>query len=457
VSELGRLTLDECRTLIAARQLSPVELTAALLGEIERLDPELHAFITVTGDQALSEAAAAERELMRGVEAAPLHGVPFAVKDVICTAGVATTGQSRSRASFVPDRDAAAVAAVRRAGGILLGKLTTHELAIGGPDFEAPWPPARNPWDPRRFAGGSSSGSAVAVAAGMVPVALGTDTGGSIRNPSTLCGAVGLKPTYGAVSRQGMFPLAPTLDHLGPVTRTVVDSELALAVLGRRPVAADAGVAGLRIGHARQFYDGDKLADPDVVEAIDAAVAVLGELGARVEEVELDPLDRFEQCGLLILSVESHTLYGHAVATTPELFGPRARARLGEGSAVPARDYQEALAERRRLKSRLEPVLERFDLLATAATLEPAPRLDDPAAIDGHYQRNATMPFNVTGLPALVVPVGLSRDGLPMSMQLVGRRFDEETVFRAGRAYERARPPLDAPVAARARTPAAGP
>jgi aspartyl-tRNA(Asn)/glutamyl-tRNA(Gln) amidotransferase subunit A len=439
-TDVVRLTALESRSLIAAKRLSPVELVRALLERIDRLDPTLHAFVQVDADGALAAARRAEAQVRDGEPLGPLHGVPFAVKDVIAAAGLRMTAQSRQLATFVPKRDAVAVERLRRAGGVLLGKLTTHEFALGGPDFDLPWPPARNPWDLERFAGGSSSGSAVALAAAMVPVALGTDTGGSIRNPASLCGVVGLKPTYGAVSRRGMLPLSYTLDHLGPMTRTVADNELVLRALrggAEDSAAAGADLRGLRIGVVRHFYDGDKRGDAEVVAAIDAAVRELESLGAAVEESRLDPIDEYETCGYLILRLESHVLHRRLLATTPHLFGPKCRERLEAGAAIASADYQRALARRRELRARLAEHFAGFDLLVTGAALEPAPPLDGPT-VERHTEWNSTMPFNLTGYPAMVVPVGLSSARLPIAMQLVARPGDEATLARAGTAYERA-------------------
>ena len=304
MSELGFLGIAEAGEQIRARKLSPVELTKALLERIDRLDPKYHAFIKVTPDIALQAAKDAEAEIGRGNVRGPLHGVPYGLKDIIDSAGLPTTAHSKILIDNVAKSDAVVAARLRAAGGVLMGKLATHEFAIGGPSFDLPWPPAVNPWGGKHFPGGSSSGSGVALASGMVPAALGTDTGGSIRNPAAMCAIVGMKPTYGRVSRRGVFPLSFSLDHVGPMTRTVRDNALLLNILaghdGEDPGSADVavpdytaalgrGVKGLKIGLVRHFYDDDDKAHPEQIKAIDDAAGILAQLGAEVREVRLAP------------------------------------------------------------------------------------------------------------------------------------------------------------------------
>ncbi len=286
MSELAFLTLAEAAELIRAKKLSPAEYTKALLAQIERHEPRFNAFIKLTPDLALKEAQAAEAEITAGRWRGPFHGVPYALKDIVHVAGLPTTGHSKILIDNVAKEDAPVTARLRAAGGVLLGKLSTHEFAVGGPSFDLPWPPARNPWNRDHFSGGSSSGSGAGLAAGFFPAAIGTDTGGSIRNPASLCGIAGMKATYGRVSRRGVLPLSFSLDHVGPMTRTVRDNALMLQVLAgydaEDPASAnepvpdytadlERGVKGLRIGVIRHFYPKDVEADPEQIKALDDA------------------------------------------------------------------------------------------------------------------------------------------------------------------------------------------
>src|SRR5436190_20997946 len=299
------LTIAEAARLIESRELSPVELVDSRLDRITRLDDRLHSFIRVLADSARADARAAEAEIAAGKYRGPLHGIPIGLKDIYETAGVATTGHSKVMQDHVPKADAFSVAKLKSAGAIVMGKLATHEFAFGGPSFDLPWPPARNPWNPEHFTGGSSSGTAAAVAAGMVLGGLGSDTGGSIRSPAALCGITGLKPTYGRVSRRGVFPLAFSLDHVGPMAWTAEDCAILLQALAghdpRDPASADIpadnyrsglkkSIRGVRIGVVRHFFEKDNKAGEQTVRAIDAALAVLKAQGAVVREVKLSPL-----------------------------------------------------------------------------------------------------------------------------------------------------------------------
>src|SRR5262245_52473667 len=300
MSELAFLSLSEAAARLRAGKLSPVTLTEALLERIQRLNPRFHAFIRVTPDVALAAALEAERDIKDGKWRGPLHGVPFGLKDIIDWSCLPTTAHSKLLVDNIAKADAPVTARLKAAGGVMMGKLATHEFAIGGPSFDLPWPPAVNPWGGRHFPGGSSSGSGVALAAGMVPAALGTDTGGSVRNPASMCGITGLKPTYGRVSRRGVLPLAYSLDHVGPMTRGVRDNALLLQLLaghdpedpGSADVAVpdyaadlDRGVKGLKLGLVRQFYAEDMQAHPEQAQALDRAAELLRELGAEVREI----------------------------------------------------------------------------------------------------------------------------------------------------------------------------
>ena len=320
MTDLAYLTIAEASRLIRARKLSPVELTEALLARIAALDGIYHAYITVTADAARAQAKAAEAEIVGGTWRGPMHGIPYATKDIFDVVGTATTCHSKLRIDHRATSDATAIARLRAAGAILLGKLALHEFATGGPTRELPWPAALNPWNLDLHPGGSSSGSAVAVATGLAPGTLGTDTGGSVRNPATCCGVIGMKPTYGLVSRAGVFPLSFSLDHVGPLTRTVEDNAILLGAIAGHdpadPASADrappdgldslrAGVKGLRIGVVAHFYTEDMVGSPEQVAAIAEAADVLRRLGAEVRPVRLSSLQRYADCGRTIHFAES--------------------------------------------------------------------------------------------------------------------------------------------------------
>lgn len=449
---------------ISYKRLSPVELLSDLLKRIEKLDPHLNVFIRLDAEAAMDAAKSAEREIAENRPRGPLHGVPVAIKDIIDVAGLPTTCHSRVRLDHVAKSDAAVVARLRRAGAIILGKVATHEFAIGGPSFDLPFPPARNPWNRDHHPGGSSSGSGAGVAAGMFPLALGTDTGGSIRNPASCCGIVGLKPTYGLVSRRGVFPLAYTLDHVGPLTRTVADSALLLDAIagfdagdpGSTPSTVRdfggelrRGVRGFRIGFVRHFHEKDIPADPEVVAALDEAARVLRAEGADVRDVTLPELNEFSAVNRVLLGSEAWSVHAPWLRTRPGDYGQLARRRLLMGAFLPAGDYVGAQRRRLQMIAAVQDVFRDVDVLLCASSMEPACRIDDAEAVQRTYARQARMPFNVTGHPALAMMSGLSSGGLPLSLQLVGRYFEDRTVLRVAAAFERAtswhsrRPPLD--------------
>ena len=451
MSELAYLGIAEASDLIRARKLSPVDFTKALLARIERFDPTFNAFIRVTPDAALDAARTAEGEIVAGRWRGPLHGVPFALKDIIDVAGVPTTAHSKILIDNVAAEDAPVTSRLLAAGGVPLGKLSTHEFAIGGPSFDLPWPPARNPWNREHFTGGSSSGSGAGLAAGFFPAALGTDTGGSIRNPASLCGITGMKPTYGRVSRRGVAPLAFSMDHVGPMTRTVRDNALLLQIIAghdprdpgsaNEPVpdyAADLrrGVKGMRIGVIRHFYSKDVAADPEQIAVLEAAVKLFGELGAEVREITLPPLQDFSACGQILLVAEAYAVHARWLKERPQDYGARARERLLAGAALTAADYIQAMRWRLQLRDRTAAALKDIDVAITASSMDPACRINDTEALLTTYWRQARMPFNVTGQPALVLPAGFSSSGLPLSIQIVGHPFAESAVYRAAAAYE---------------------
>ena len=447
------LTAAEATRAFAARTLSPVELLDALLDRIALLQPKLHAFIQLDAAAAREAARAAEHEIMAGRVRGPLHGVPVGVKDIIDVAGLPTTCHSRILLDNVAGADAAVIARLRQAGAIVLGKLATHEFAIGGPSFDLPFPPARNPWNPAHHPGGSSSGSGAGVAAGMFPVALGSDTGGSVRNPASCCGIVGLKPTYGLVSRRGVFPLSYTLDHVGPLTRSVADAALMLdAIAGHDPADPgsapslarlfgrdlDRGVRDLRIGFVRHFHETDLPAHPETTAALTEAARALQAAGAELRDVTLPSLNEFAGVNRVILTSEAWSIHAPWLRDRPEKYGQLARRRLLPGAFIGAGEYVGAQRRRAQMIAAVEEAFREVDVLLCASSMDPASRIDDAEETARTYPRQARTPFNVTGHPALAMMAGLSSGGLPLSVQFVGRYFADATVLRVAAAYERA-------------------
>jgi aspartyl-tRNA(Asn)/glutamyl-tRNA(Gln) amidotransferase subunit A len=451
-AELHDLTLVEAAHLISVRKLSPVEYTESLLARTQALEPQLNAFITRTPDVAMAAARTAEAEIMQGNLRGPLHGIPFAVKDIYDTAGILTSGHSRTCIDRIPDRDATTVARLNAAGAVLTGKLATHEFAHGGPSFDLPWPPARNPWNTAHFTGGSSSGSGAALAARLVPASLGSDTGGSIRGPAGLCGIAGLKPTYGLVSRAGVLPNSYSYDHCGPMARTSHDCALLLnAIAGHdsadpasssRPVedfakGIDVGIKGLRIGVVRHFWEKDLRVNLELSAALEQALEVLHKLGARTEDVTMRPLQTYSDVKIVMAETELFSLHLPALIGRAGDFGQDFRARSLAACLFTSEDYVRASRERRAMIEEMQPLYRRFDVLVTANG-SPAPRLDahDPLAF---WQRpNFTSPFNCTGGPALALLCGFSKDELPLSLQIAGRPHEDALVLRVGHAYEMA-------------------
>jgi aspartyl-tRNA(Asn)/glutamyl-tRNA(Gln) amidotransferase subunit A len=447
------LSATEITKAYSARTLSPTELTQALLQRIEQLQPKLHAFIRLDAEAAMDAARTSEAELRAGRSRGPLHGIPVGIKDIIDVAGLPTTAHSKILVGNVAKHDAACVSQLREAGAIILGKLSTHEFAIGGPSFDLPFPPARNPWNTRHHPGGSSSGSGAGVASGMFPLALGTDTGGSVRNPASVCGIVGLKPTYGLVSRRGVFPLSFTLDHVGPLTRTVADNALLLdALAGHDPSdpgsaqtnahhfgrLLDRGVAGIRVGFVRHFHETDMPAHPDVTAALEDVERILEAEGALVETVTLPKLSEFAGINRVILCSEAWSIHAPWLRERPGDYGALARRRLLPGAFMTAGDYVGAQRRRAQLIAAVNDKLRDYDVLMCASSMDPASEIEDAAETARTYPRQARAPFNVTGHPALAMMSGLSGNGLPVSVQFVGRYFEDATVLRVAAAYEKA-------------------
>jgi len=352
----------------------------------------------------------------------------------------------------IPAADSVVAAKLTEAGGVLLGKLATHEFALGGPSFDLPFPPARNPWNVAHVTGGSSSGSATAIAARMVRMAMGSDTGGSIRGPAAWCGLAGIKPTYGRVSRRGVFPLSWTLDHCGPLSRSVEDSAIVLGVLaGHDPAdaasadvpvgdylaALNKGVSGLRIGIPRAFFQGAPAATPDVLAGIDRTADRLRAAGAKVEDIALPDYALFAAAGRVIMMAEAYAIHAADMRKRLLDFGTITANRFVLGAAIMASDYIDALRARRELTDAVNAALGRHDALLTASALCTAPRFDQTVDALSSAAPMQTIPFNVTGHPAMSVPIGLGTNGLPIGVQIAGRAFDEAMVFRIGRAVEK--------------------
>ena len=468
MNDLHFLTIAQAARLLHTKDLSPVEYATALISRIDALDGQVNAFITRTNELALKAARDAEKEIVAGRIRGPLHGIPFALKDIFDTAGILTSGHSKIAQHRVPAADATTVQRLHDAGAVLMGKLATHEFASGGPSLDLPWPPARNPWNTAHFTGSSSSGSGAAVAAGFVPGALGSDTGGSIRIPAALCGIAGLKPSYGRVSRRGVIPNSFTFDHAGPLAWTVEDCAILLQCIAghdpcdftssRRPVpdyraALTGDIRGLRIGVVRHFWEEEGTPSPHgsgervgvrgseaMARAMDEAIGVLEHLGARIGTARMRSREAYNDVKMVIAKAEIVEIHGRDMRERLQDFGADFIGRNLPGFLFTAADYVRAQRERKRMVDEMESLYADFDVLLTASST-PAARLDELIG-SGFAQKwespNIYTPFNVTGGPALALGCGFTDAGLPLAMQIAGRPFDEETVLRAGDAYERA-------------------
>ncbi len=456
-------TIAEASRLIAEKQLSPVELTQACLERVEQLDDTLHAFILLTPERAMADARASEARIMAGKSLGPLDGIPIGHKDIYNTAGISTTGHSKVLEHNVPSRDGTVVRKWAEAGTVMMGKLSTHEFAMGGPSFDLPWPPARNPWNADHFTSGSSSGTGAAVAAGMVLGGTGSDTGGSIRGPSALCGITGIKPTYGLVSRAGILPLSFSMDHAGPMAWTVEDCALLLRAMAgydpedpacaQRPVAdfvtdIGKGVKGLRIGVVRHFFEADHPVSPATLQGINHALDVFEHLGAEISEVKLSPLADYHACGSIILTSEAYAIHEPWLKTRFNDYGELFRDRLALGGFIRGTDYVQAMRRRRTLCVEVKAAMAGLDILVSASQPTEAPRITEVPKWGSMEKPSLTMPFNLTGYPAMTVPTGFGAGGLPVGMQLVARPFQEPTLFQAAHTFEKA-------IGSRKRRPAA--
>jgi len=449
-SELPLLDLSEASRAVQKKEVSPVELTRACLARIERLNPKLNAFITVTDTSALEEARKAEAEIARGEWKGPLHGIPVAVKDLLETAGVKTTAASVVLKDYVPSEDAEVIRRLKSAGAILLGKLNLHEFAYGGSGILGHFGPARNPWNTAHVTGGSSSGSAAAVAACLCYGAIGTDTAGSIRLPAACCGITGLKPTYGLVSARGVIPLSWSLDHVGPMTRTAADAALMLQAIAAYdlqdvasqkfppvyyPSAIEEGIAAVRIGVARDFWNE---VDEEIVSAVDAAVTALGQITAGVQDVELSTdTDR------TLVRCEAYAYHQKYLPQHENSYEPETLRRIRSGADVTAAQYIQAQHHLLQQRRQILQLFEQIDLIVTPTTpmlpptfseLQSAPnQLRDKEII---MLRN-TRPFNFYGLPSISVICGFSRSGLPIGVQIAGAPGNEGVVLAVAHAYQK--------------------
>lgn len=434
------------------RAVSPVELTRDCLQRIEKLNSTLNAFITITADSAMSQARQAEEEIQRGQWRGPLHGIPLALKDIIDTAGIRTTAASALFKDRIPAKDAEVVRRLKDAGAVLLGKQNLHEFAYGGSSMVSYYGEVHNPWNPAYIAGGSSGGSAAAVAAGFCYGAIGTDTAGSIREPAALCGVVGLKPTYGRVSARGVIPLSWSLDHVGPIAATVSDAAVILQVIAGFDAvdihSEDVPVAGyvaglgsrpkkLRIGVPRAYFF--ESLDPEIESAANQALSVLTKMGADIREIELEaPTDRTVQ------SAESYAYHAEHVARTPELYQAETLRRIRTGADVSATDYIHRRRELEKARREIGKVFENVDVFITptapvlpSTIAELKENLERLRPAEILLLRN-TRPVNVWGLPAISVPCGFSRGGLPIGLQIVGRHWGEALVLQLAHSFEQA-------------------
>jgi aspartyl-tRNA(Asn)/glutamyl-tRNA(Gln) amidotransferase subunit A len=448
-TELAYASISELAPRLASGELSPIELTNAMLARIARYNPVLNAYITVTEESAREAAHAAAAAIRAGNYLGPLHGIPIAIKDLFATRAVRTTFGSRVFADWVPDHDAAAVERLRDAGAILIGKTNMHELAYGTTSANAHYGPVRNPWNTACHPGGSSGGSAVAVAAGLACAALGSDTGASVRQPAACCGIVGLKPTFGRVSKFGALPLAWSMDHVGPMARTVQDCALLLQTLAGydrrdpgcvRRVVPDFlaelanGISGWRVGVARDYFFDD--CEPDIVAAVEESLQVLRGLGASVEDIILPDMRAALAAGALIIAVEAVSYHAADLRERPQAFSKELQATLELGGYYSGVQYVQAQRLRRKLSEQLRHAIRGFDALVMPTSPVPATEIgNDPPGHTAMRSRN-TLPFNFISLPAISVPCGFTRTGLPIGLQLVGQPFAETRVLGLAHAYE---------------------
>jgi len=456
LQDLPFLPIFELTSLIQRKEISPREVTQAFLERIQSVNPQIGAFITVLWDEAMRQAKEKEQAILHGNYCGTLHGIPLAIKDIICTKGDRTTAGSKILSDFVPQQDATVISHLRDAGAILLGKLNCNEFALGVNGDNPHYGFCHNPWKLNWIAGGSSGGSAAAVGASLCAGALGTDTGGSVRIPASLCGTVGLKPTYRRVSRYGIIPLSWTLDHVGPITKRVQDASIMLSAIAghdakdptssHRPArdyfATPSGdIQGLSVGIPKNyFFD---ILDPEVEEAVRRAIRVLESLGASLKEVDINKIEYALAALWGILLAEARSCHEEFMHKVPEDYGQDVRIILEAGQFVTATRYLKALRVRRLIQDGLRSALAKVNVIVTPTTpVTATPQGTTRVKIrDRDYELMGTLsrytiPFSLTGVPAITVPCGFSSGGLPIGMQIVGKPFDEDTVFKVAYAYE---------------------
>lgn len=449
------LTIAEASQRIAAGAVSATVLVEQCLARIDRHDGRVNAFHVVFRDEARAAARRLDAELKSGRRRGPLHGIPIALKDVFYMKGVPCTASSRLLLEFRPGENATVLDRLMEAGAIPLGTLDTFEWAFGGPAFDLPFAPARNPWNLERSPGGSSSGSAAAIAAGFCLGSVGSDAGGSIRSPASLTGISGIKPSYGRVSAFGDVPLTYSLDTVGPMAWTAEDCAILLqAIAGHDPKdpvsstepvddymgALAHGAKGLRIGVLRHFYAEDFTAHGEVIAAIDGAAETFRTLGAVVEETRVSSLWDYHAAGRMIVPAEAYAIHERWLKERPQDYGELLRNRLMLGAMIRAADYIEAQRLRAELIEEMNAVLARYDVVITAGQLLPQPRIADKMVFPFFKVPMIDIPFNITCHPALSVCAGFFSDGMPIGLQIAGKHFDETTVLCAGHAFEQATP-----------------
>jgi aspartyl-tRNA(Asn)/glutamyl-tRNA(Gln) amidotransferase subunit A len=458
MTALHWLSIAEIGESYRAGTLSPRAYVEHLIARVKAHDAKLGAFLKLDETAALRDADRAGDELAAGRDRGPMHGIPVGIKDIVAIAGDVTTAHSRVHDPAPARADAFVVAKLRQAGALPFGKLALHEHAIGGPSFDLPAPPARNPWNIDVMPGGSSSGSGAALAAGLLPAALGTDTGGSIRGPAGFCGVSGLKPTYGRVSRRGVLPLAWSLDHVGPMTRGLRDNALMLNAMAGpdagdptslpdapEDFARDIGrpIAGLKIAYARVWHTRDVIAEPGTAAGMDAAAEAFRKLGAVVTEIDPGPFARYGSTNWTIIVAEAFSIHGRDLRARPEAYGARARELISAGAFVASADYLRCQRARAVLKAKMDAILTEHDALLCAGAGLPPCRIDDKQAVQKLLQASLRGAFNLTGHPALSVPSGFDANGLPLSFQLAAASRGEAKLYRIAAAYEAAHDWLD--------------
>lgn len=458
-TDLTRLSIEELSPLLAKRSVSPVELVEATLQNSKKLNPTLNAYITLMEEEAISQARLAEEEIAKGEYRGPLHGIPLAVKDNIDTKGIRTTHGSKIHAENIPESNATVVTRLLEAGMIPVGKTNMHEYAYGITNVNPHYGPARNPWNTEKIPGGSSGGSAVAVAGGMATSALGTDTAGSVRIPAACCGIVGLKPTFGRVSKYGVFPLSWTLDHVGPMTKTVKDAALMLQYMAgydaNDPSSVDAPFDGLELERAslkgvtigipeKEAYE---LVDGDVKQGMERTIKYLEELGATVKPVTIKSLSHVPFISLVTYGTEASTIHHQQILDRPNDFGPDVRKFLKFGEVITGTQYLKAQQLRRVISNELNEIYKTVDALILPTIPIPAPNIHQMTVNIGDEEVDVmesllrlTQIANVTGLPSLAIPSAFSKDNLPVSIQIIGNAFQEEKILNIGYQLEQTKP-----------------